>query len=142
MAPVVPGRNKAIWPCRGKPLGRRHYVLTVLPSPERLKSPKLAKLDSACGVTELPKGYPTLFFERTVKKMAYDYAKLCGRIVEKCGTQAIFAEKMGVSERTISLKLNNRVPWKQPEMQKAAQILGFPETEMQDYFFTLKVQSA
>lgn len=73
--------------------------------------------------------------------MAYDYAKLNGRIVEKCGTQAVFAERMGLSERTVSLKLNNKVAWKQPEMQKAAGILDFPETEIQAYFFTIKVQN-
>lgn len=72
--------------------------------------------------------------------MEYDYSKLNGRIVEKCGTQAVFAERMGRSERTISLKLNNKIPWKQPEMQKAAEILNFPETEIQAYFFTIKVQ--
>jgi len=73
--------------------------------------------------------------------MAYDYAKLNGRIIEKCGTQAIFAERMGLSERSVSLKLNNKVAWKQPEMQKAAEILEFPETDIQAYFFTMKVQN-
>lgn len=73
--------------------------------------------------------------------MAYDYSKLNGRIVEKCGTQAVFADRMGLSERTVSLKLNNKVAWKQPEMQKAAVILEFPETEIQTYFFTTKVQN-
>lgn len=73
--------------------------------------------------------------------MAYDYSKLNGRIVEKCSTQAVFADRMGLSERTVSLKLNNKVAWKQPEMQKAAVILEFPETEIQTYFFTMKVQN-
>lgn len=73
--------------------------------------------------------------------MAYDYSKLNGRIVEKCGTQAVFADRMGLSERTVSLKLNNKVAWRQPEMQKAAVILEFPETEIQTYFFTMKVQN-
>ena len=73
--------------------------------------------------------------------MAYDYSKLNGRIVEKCGTQAVFADRLGLSERTVSLKLNNKVAWKQPEMQKAAVILEFPETEIQTYFFTMKVQN-
>lgn len=74
--------------------------------------------------------------------MAYDYSKLNGRIVEVCGTQAAFAERMNLSERSVSLKLNNKVPWKQPEMQKAARVLGFPEVEIQSYFFTMKVQGA
>lgn len=72
--------------------------------------------------------------------MAYDYSKLNGRIIEICGTQATFAERMNLSERSVSLKLNNKVPWKQPEMQKAAHVLEFPETEIQTYFFTMKVQ--
>ena len=33
--------------------------------------------------------------------MSYDYSKLSGRIVEKCVTQACFAEAMGLSERSI-----------------------------------------
>lgn len=72
--------------------------------------------------------------------MAYDYAKLNGKIVEECGTQAVFAERMGLSERTISLKLNNKVAFKQPEIQKALPILGLTESDIQAYFFTLKVQ--
>lgn len=72
--------------------------------------------------------------------MAYDYSKLNGRIIEVCGTQAVFAEKMGLSERSVSLKLNNKVPWKQPEMQKASEVLRFMDNEIQSYFFTIKVQ--
>lgn len=70
----------------------------------------------------------------------YDYRKLNGRIVEVCGTQAVFAERMGLSERTISLKLNNKIAWKQSEIQKAVEILGIPDEEIQLYFFTKEVQ--
>ena len=40
--------------------------------------------------------------------MPYNYSKLLGRIVECCGTQAAFAEKIGLSERSVSLKLNGK----------------------------------
>lgn len=72
--------------------------------------------------------------------MAYDYKKLNGRIVEVCGTQAVFAEKMGLSERTISMKLNNKISWKQTEIQKAIEILGLSDEDIQIYFFIRKVQ--
>lgn len=68
--------------------------------------------------------------------MKYDYAKLNGRIVEKCNTQAVFAKKMGISEATISKKLNNNAEWRQREIQKAAMILELTETEIPVYFFT------
>ena len=73
--------------------------------------------------------------------LAYDYAKLNGRIVEKCGTQAVFAERMGLSERTISMKLNNKIAFKQPEIQKALEVLDLASDEIQAYFFTMKVQN-
>ncbi len=72
--------------------------------------------------------------------MVYDYTELCNRIALVCGTQAVFAAQMGLSERSISLKLNNKVSWKQPEMQQAAKVLEFPEEDIQVYFFTPKVQ--
>jgi hypothetical protein len=72
--------------------------------------------------------------------MAYDYSKILGKIKEVCGTQAVFAEKMGWSEHTCSMKLTNRVAWKQPEIHKAVEILGLEDEDIQAYFFTLKVQ--
>lgn len=73
--------------------------------------------------------------------MSYDYSNLNGKIVEVCGTQAAFAEKMGLSERTISMKLNNKVAFKQPEIQKAISILGLTALDIQTYFFTIKIQN-
>ena len=48
--------------------------------------------------------------------MSYNYRKLSGRIVEVFGTQAKFADAMQKSERTISLKMNNKIPWNQQEI--------------------------
>lgn len=72
--------------------------------------------------------------------MAYDYSKLSGKIIEIFGTRSSFANAMGMSERTLSLKLNNLTSWKQPEITKACNLLGLSEFEIKDYFFTLTVQ--
>lgn len=73
--------------------------------------------------------------------MAFNYAKLNGRIIEICGTQSEFAKLMGLSERTISLKLNNKIMFKQNEIEKALKILNISTTDIHIYFFTPKVQS-
>lgn len=69
--------------------------------------------------------------------MPYNYSKLLGKIVECVGTQATFAEKMGLSERTVSLKLNGKRAWKQPEIEKACEVLGIQKCEIDKYFFAL-----
>lgn len=74
--------------------------------------------------------------------MAYDYSKLLGRIIEKFNTQSAFANAMGISERTLSLKLNNRVPFKQTEIQYACKLLDIEVDEIPSYFFTMKVQAS
>lgn len=71
--------------------------------------------------------------------MSNDYSKLLGRITEKFGTQAEFANSMGVSERSISLKLNNKVSWKDSEISKAVDILGLDPKDIPSYFFKYKV---
>lgn len=73
--------------------------------------------------------------------MAFDYSKLRGRIVEKYGSQSDFAKAFGCSERTLSLKMNGKISWKQSEMLKALSLLGLSGEDIHDYFFTLEVQS-
>ncbi|MCM1439199.1 MAG: DUF739 family protein [Roseburia sp.] len=74
--------------------------------------------------------------------MAYDYSKLMGRITEKFGTRGRFSAAMGMSERSMSLKLNGKVPFKQPEISKACSLLDIEEADIYPYFFTLEVQKA
>ena len=69
--------------------------------------------------------------------MPYNYSRLLGRIVEKVGTQCKFAERMGLSERTVSLKLNGKVGWKQSEIAKACEVLEIKDLEIPAYFFVL-----
>ena len=69
-----------------------------------------------------------------------NYNKLKGRIVEKCGTQGNFAQRMGLSERTVSLKLSGRIPFKQPEILKAMEVLDLADDDIQAYFFAVEVK--
>ena len=73
--------------------------------------------------------------------MAFDYNKLRGRIIEKFNTQADFAKAMKWSERTLSLKLNWKVPWKQADIVDAASLLQLNDMDIPDYFFRPKVQN-
>lgn len=67
--------------------------------------------------------------------MSNDYSKLLGRIAEKCGTQAEFADALKMSERSVSRKLNNVVAWKDSEILKAAEVLEIETENIPDYFF-------
>ena len=58
--------------------------------------------------------------------MPYDYRKLRGRIKEKFGTQAEFSKNIGLSEVSVSNKLNNVVDWGQDEMENAIHALEIP----------------
>ena len=49
-------------------------------------------------------------------KTVFDYSKLRGRIVEMFGTQCKFAEANGISDRSMSLKLNNGIGLSQDEI--------------------------
>lgn len=69
-----------------------------------------------------------------------DYSKLRGRIVEKCGTQALFAKKMNLSERSICLKMQGKRMFKQNEIQKALKILELNVVDIPTYFFQEKVK--
>lgn len=74
--------------------------------------------------------------------MEYDYDKLIGKIAEKFRTRGRFAAAMGVSERTLSLKMNNRIDFTQDEIIKACEILEIKHSDIPIYFFTQIVQSA
>lgn len=72
--------------------------------------------------------------------MSYNYSALLGKIVETFGTQAKFAEALGISEHTVSLRLNGKRQWKQEEILRASSLLHIPKEEIVHYFFTLQVQ--
>ena len=72
--------------------------------------------------------------------MPYDYRKLRGRIREKFGTQAEFSRNIGLSEVSVSNKLNNVVDWGQDEMESAIVALEIHFSDIHSYFFTHLVE--
>ena len=71
--------------------------------------------------------------------MQFDYSKLLGRIKE-CGfTQEKLSKEIGITNATMSLKLNNKAFFTQPEIEKIRKILHISDEEIGIYFFTIKV---
>lgn len=69
--------------------------------------------------------------------MEYDFRKLRGKIVEIFGKQEAFAKALGISQRSLSLKLNNERYFKPCEISKAVKLLGLELTDIPEYFFTV-----
>lgn len=70
----------------------------------------------------------------------YDYCKLLGRIKEKLGCNANLALKLKCSERTLSLKLNNKIDFRQTEIANICSILEIGDKDIPCYFFKQKTQ--
>ena len=71
-----------------------------------------------------------------VNNAPYDYRKLRGRIKEKFGTQSIFAKEIGLSDVSVSNKLNNNVDWGQKKKKKIISVLDIAYSDIHSYFFT------
>lgn len=75
-----------------------------------------------------------------MERMVFDYSKLKGRIKEKCGSQKAFAEKLGITEATMTSKLNCDSYFSQSEILRSADILEILPDRIFTYFFTMTVQ--
>ena len=71
--------------------------------------------------------------------MAFNYSKLRGKIVECYGSQTAFANAFGISENTMSLKLNNKTRFTSDDIIKIADMLKIEQAEVGEYFFTQEV---
>jgi hypothetical protein len=69
----------------------------------------------------------------------YDYAKLKGRIRECFVTQSEFAQKLKISDTSLSNKLNNKTVFDQDEIKESIDIFNLNPVETMEYFFTKKV---
>lgn len=70
-------------------------------------------------------------------KIKFNYSKLRGRIVEKCGSQKAFAGKIGVSECTLTSKMMGYTYFNQKDIAAAIEVLDIAPSEVSSYFFTL-----
>lgn len=71
--------------------------------------------------------------------MRFDFSKLRGRMVEYYGTLAAFAKAYGISENSLSLKMNNKTKFSSGDIIKISEMLEIKKDEIGDYFFKTKV---
>lgn len=73
--------------------------------------------------------------------MSFDYSKLRGRITEKFGSIKAFAEAYGLSNVTMSKKLNGKVAISPEDIMKMStpELLDIQPSEYHLYFFVKKV---
>lgn len=72
-----------------------------------------------------------------MRRYDFDYSKLKGKIIEKCGTNSVFAEKMGWSLKTNGFKLSGGASWSADEILLACDILDIEHEKIPAYFFKL-----
>ena len=66
----------------------------------------------------------------------YEYRKLIGRIIEKYGTRKEFAKEVGLSENSMSLKLNGKTGFSRDDMIQWGKLQDIDVAEFGSYFFT------
>lgn len=67
--------------------------------------------------------------------MKYLYNKLRGRIIEKFGTQEKFAQNLGISKNSLSLKMNGKTSFSQEDVIKWCALLDIRTEDIGEYFF-------
>ena len=67
--------------------------------------------------------------------MVFNYAKLEGKIKEVFGSQREYAKQMNLSERTVCLKLANKIAFTQKDIMKTVSILNLTANDIPEYFF-------
>ena len=69
----------------------------------------------------------------------FDYSKLRGGIVEKCGSIEAFAQAVGISVVSMSKKLNNKTDISREDILRWAEVLDIAKEDYGVYFFTKNV---
>ena len=72
-----------------------------------------------------------------MSQVLFDYARLKGRIIEKCGTRKAFASLLGISEPALSVKLSGKAYFSQPQIEKSIDILDIALCDVGKFFYTV-----
>ena len=70
----------------------------------------------------------------------HDYSKLRGKIKEILGNEKELASILKLSNASVSAKLNSKVPFTIPEIDRIVEVLSIPVEEIHCYFFDIKVE--
>lgn len=68
--------------------------------------------------------------------MAFKYRKLRGKIVEKYGTMGEFSKVLGISDVSLSRKMNGIVAFSHNDIVKWCGLLDIEQSEIGEYFFS------
>lgn len=71
--------------------------------------------------------------------MNYNHNKLRGKIKEVIGSEVEFAKLLGISQTTLSAKLNNKVDFTRTEILRITEKLKLSQEEFYDVFFFEKL---
>ena len=71
--------------------------------------------------------------------MSFNFNRLRGKIIERYGSQAKFAKELGLSQNSLSRKMNNKTRFTSTDMVKIKELLSIPNNELDAYFFSTEV---
>lgn len=67
--------------------------------------------------------------------MEYTYSKLKGKIKEVYGTQGSFAKALGLSENSLSNKLNGKIGLSQEDIELWSELLYIDKADYASFYF-------
>lgn len=74
--------------------------------------------------------------------MEYRYPRLRGRIREILVTQGRLAERLGISQTSLTNKLTGRTEFNRDEIIRIVDLLNIPKSEVYDYFFAGQIEKS
>ncbi len=74
--------------------------------------------------------------------MTFNFDKIRGRIKEKLKYESVFADKLSISQASLSSKFNNKSDFTASEIMRAAEpdVLDIPISELGEYFFAKELE--